>query len=60
MKKVDFMSVLHKKTTRDYLARVNDKDFPKYKAKLREMEVILMEEMKLIEDPYELWDQKNK
>ena len=32
MKKVDFMSVLHKKTTRDYLARVNDKDFPKYKA----------------------------
>ncbi len=32
MKKVDFMSVLHKKTTRDYLARVNDKEFPKYKA----------------------------
>ena len=32
MNKIDFMSVLHKKTTRDYLARVNDKEFPKYKA----------------------------
>ena len=26
------MSALHKQTTRDYLARVNDKDYPKYKA----------------------------
>ena len=32
MKYIDFMSVLHKKTSRDYLARVNDKEFPKYKA----------------------------
>ena len=32
MNEVDFMSVLHKKTTRDYLARVNDKEFPKHKA----------------------------
>ena len=29
---VDFMSVLHKSTTRDYLARVNDPDYPKAKA----------------------------
>ena len=32
MKEVDFMSILHKKTKRDYLARVNDTDFPKAKA----------------------------
>jgi len=29
---VDFMSVLHKTTSRDYLARVNDRDYPKHKA----------------------------
>lgn len=29
---IDFMSVLHKSTTRDYLARVNDPDYPKAKA----------------------------
>ncbi len=29
---VDFMSVVHKSTKRDYLARVNDPDFPKAKA----------------------------
>ena len=29
MKEIDFMSTLHKSTKRDYLARVNDKDFPK-------------------------------
>lgn len=29
---IDFMSVLHKATKRDYLARVNDPDFPKPKA----------------------------
>lgn len=29
---VDLMSVLHKSTTRDYLARVNDPEFPKAKA----------------------------
>ena len=29
---IDFMSVLHKSTSRDYLARVNDPDFPKAKA----------------------------
>lgn len=29
---IDFMSVLHKSTTRDYLARVNDKEYPKAKA----------------------------
>ena len=28
MSEVDFMSVLHKSTNRDYLARVNDSDFP--------------------------------
>jgi SAM-dependent methyltransferase len=28
----DFMSVLHKSTARDYLARVNDPEFPKHKA----------------------------
>ena len=32
MSEVDFMSVLHKSTSRDYLARVNDKNFPKAKA----------------------------
>ncbi|MDB5799572.1 MAG: SAM-dependent methyltransferase [Rhodocyclales bacterium] len=29
---IDLMSVIHKSTTRDYLARVNDPDFPKAKA----------------------------
>jgi len=29
---IDFMSVIHKSTTRDYLARVNDPEFPKAKA----------------------------
>jgi SAM-dependent methyltransferase len=29
---VDFLSVIHKSTQRDYLARVNDPDFPKAKA----------------------------
>jgi protein-L-isoaspartate(D-aspartate) O-methyltransferase len=32
MPHIDFMSVLHKSTTRDYLARVNDTEFPKHKA----------------------------
>ena len=32
MPEIDFMSGLHKSTSRDYLARVNDKDFPKAKA----------------------------
>jgi len=32
MSYIDFMSPIHKATTRDYLARVNDPDFPKAKA----------------------------
>ena len=32
MAEVDFMSVLHKSTQRDYLSRVNDPEFPKAKA----------------------------
>ena len=32
MKEVDFMSVLHKSTSRDYMARVNDPLYPKAKA----------------------------
>src|SRR5690348_9373180 len=32
MAHIDFMSVLHKATKRDYLARVNDPDYPKAKA----------------------------
>jgi SAM-dependent methyltransferase len=32
MAEVDFMSVLHKSTKRDYLARVNDPEYPKPKA----------------------------
>jgi SAM-dependent methyltransferase len=32
MSEIDFMSVLHKATQRDYLARVNDPEFPKAKA----------------------------
>lgn len=32
MSYVDFMSVLHKSTARDYLGRVNDPDYPKEKA----------------------------
>ena len=32
MQNLDFMSALHKNTKRDYLARVNDEEFPKYKA----------------------------
>ena len=29
---IDFMSVIHKSTQRDYLARVNDPEYPKAKA----------------------------
>lgn len=29
---IDFLSVVHKSTNRDYLARVNDTEFPKHKA----------------------------
>lgn len=29
---IDFLSSLHKATKRDYLARVNDREYPKYKA----------------------------
>lgn len=29
---IDFLSVVHKSTRRDYLARVNDPDYPKAKA----------------------------
>ena len=32
MTNIDFMSALHKRQTRDYLARVNDKDYPKARA----------------------------
>lgn len=32
MKYIDFMTPIHKSTKRDYLARVNDPDFPKFKA----------------------------
>lgn len=32
MAEIDFMSALHKSTKRDYLARVNDPEFPKAKA----------------------------
>ena len=32
MSYIDFLSVVHKSTKRDYLARVNDADFPKNKA----------------------------
>ena len=32
MSEIDFMSVLHKSTSRDYLAIVNDKDYPKHQA----------------------------
>ena len=32
MAEIDFMSAVHKATTRDYLARVNDPDYPKAKA----------------------------
>jgi len=32
MAEIDFMGVLHKSTQRDYLARVNDPEFPKAKA----------------------------
>jgi SAM-dependent methyltransferase len=32
MAEIDFMSVLHKSTQRDYLARVNDPDYPKARA----------------------------
>ena len=32
MQENDFMSILHKSITRDYLARVNDPHFPKAKA----------------------------
>ena len=29
---IDFLSSLHKSTERDYLGRVNDREFPKFKA----------------------------
>lgn len=34
LSEVDFISSIHKRTKRDYLARVNDRDFPKAKAAL--------------------------
>ena len=34
MKEIDFISSLHKSTKRDYLARVNDKEFQKIKLQL--------------------------
>ena len=45
MAEIDFMSVLHKSTKRDYLARVNNPDYPKAKA---------AELAKLFE--YDYWD----
>ena len=30
MHEIDFMSSLHKETKRDYLSRVNDKEYPKH------------------------------
>ena len=32
MREIDFMSTLHKATKRDYIARVNDADYPKGRA----------------------------
>ena len=32
MPEIDFMGLLHKSTKRDYLARVNDEEYPKAKA----------------------------
>ena len=32
MNEIDFMSSLHKSTNRNYLARVNDTEYPKAKA----------------------------
>ena len=32
MTEIDFMSVLHRSTKRDYLARVNDTEYPKERA----------------------------
>ena len=32
MKEIDFMSILHKSSKRDYIARVNDSEYPKHKA----------------------------
>ena len=32
MREIDFVVELHKKSTRDYLARVNDQTYPKYRA----------------------------
>ena len=32
MPELDFMSILHKSTARDYIARVNDPEFPKPRA----------------------------
>ena len=32
MKEIDFMSILHKSTQRDYLSRVNSIEYPKAKA----------------------------
>ncbi len=32
LKEIDFISAIHKSTKRDYLGRVNDKEFPKHKA----------------------------
>ncbi|MFT4590039.1 MAG: choline-sulfatase [Limisphaerales bacterium] len=35
-------------------------DDPKYAAKRKEMEALLLSEMKRLEDPYRLWDQPQK
>ena len=33
---------------------------PKHAAKLKEMEALLLSEMKRLDDPYRLWDQEEK
>lgn len=40
--------------------QVNLADDPKHAAKLKEMEALLLSEMKRLEDPYRLWDQAAK
>ncbi|MCJ8165735.1 sulfatase-like hydrolase/transferase [Pontibacter sp. E15-1] len=45
----------HKKSGNEMLTDLAEN--PKYAAKLREMEALLLEQMKLHDDPYTLWDQ---
>jgi len=42
----------------DLVEQVNLADDPKYAEKRKELEALLLSEMKRLDDPYRLWDQQ--